>query len=254
MRVAFVTGAGSGIGRATALRLARAGAAVAGFDRDEAALTAVVEEIRACGVEATSHVGDVTSPADVERAVSGTAETLGAIDAVAACAGIEVPGTVADMGLDDWDRAIAVNLTGVMLTARATVPAMAEAGAGGAFVAISSDAGVQGTEAWTPYCVSKHGVIGLVRCLALDYGPAGVRSNVVCPSMVQTPMSERIFADAGPGEREAWSQLLPLGRFAQPPEIADVVCHLLSDESSYTNGLVYLVDGGQTAGPFFGRS
>jgi meso-butanediol dehydrogenase/(S,S)-butanediol dehydrogenase/diacetyl reductase len=139
-----------------------------------------------------------------------------------------------------------------MLTARHAVPAMVADG-GGAFVAISSDVGVQGAADWTPYAVSKHGVVGLVRCLALDYGPKGVRSNVVCPSFVKTPMADRILAGAGPNEQRAWERLLPLGRVSSPDEIAAVLHHLLSRESSYTNGLVYMIDGGETAGLFLGE-
>jgi meso-butanediol dehydrogenase/(S,S)-butanediol dehydrogenase/diacetyl reductase len=252
MKSAFVTGAGSGIGRATALRLSRAGAAVAVFDRDEAGVAAVVEEVSASGGKAIGVVGDVTQPAAVADAVARTVAELGGLDATAACAGIEVTGTVESMEEADWDRAIAVNLTGVMLTARHAVPAMVKDG-GGAFVAISSDLGVQGAADWTPYAVSKHGVVGLVRCLALDYGPLGVRSNVVCPSFVKTPMADRILGDAPPEEQEAWTKLLPLGRISSPDEIAAALYHLLSRESSYTNGLVYMIDGGETAGLFLGN-
>jgi meso-butanediol dehydrogenase/(S,S)-butanediol dehydrogenase/diacetyl reductase len=183
--------------------------------------------------------------------VKKTVAELGGLDATAACAGIEVTGTVESMSEDDWSRALAVNLTGVMLTARFAVPAMVGAG-GGAFVAISSDLGIQGAANWTPYAVSKHGVIGLVRCLALDYGPRGVRSNVVCPSFVRTPMADRILGDVSPEEQRAWERMLPLGRFSSSDEIAAVLHHLLSRESSYTNGLVYTVDGGETAGLYSG--
>jgi len=249
MKSAFVTGAGSGIGRATALRLARAGAGVGVFDRDEAGVAATVEEVSASGGKAIGLVGDVTVPDQVSDAVARTVDELGGLDATAACAGIEVTGTVESMGVSDWDRAIAVNLTGVMLTARHAIPAMV-ADDGGAFVAISSDLGVQGAADWTPYAVSKHGVVGLVRCLALDYGPKGVRSNVVCPSFVKTPMADRILGESPPEEQEAWAKLLPLARFSSPDEIAAVLFHLLSRDSSYTNGLVYMVDGGETAGLF----
>jgi len=252
MGAAFVTGAGSGIGRATALRLARDGAAVAAFDRDDAAVAAVLKEIDALGGRGRAYVGDVSIADEVEDAVARTVAELGKLDAAAACAGIEVAGTVTDMSSADWDRAIAINLTGVMLTARYTVAAMVESG-GGAFVAISSDAGVQGCIDWTPYSVSKHGVVGLVRCLALDYGPLGVRSNVVCPSLVKTPMGDRVLDAISAQEQGDALRLLPLARIASPDEIANVIRHLLSPEASYTNGLVYMVDGGETAGVFLGE-
>lgn len=251
MKSAFITGAGSGIGRATALRIARGGAAVAVFDRDEAGVEGVVEEVRASGGRGIGIVGDVTDGAALGGALARAVAELGGLDATAACAGIEVTGTVESMSEADWERAIAVNLTGVMLTARHAVPAMVADG-GGAFVAISSDLGVQGAADWTPYAVSKHGVVGLVRCLALDYGHQGVRSNVVCPSFVKTPMADRILSAGGPDEQDAWERLLPLGRIASPDEIAAAVHHLLSRESSYTNGLVYMIDGGETAGLFLG--
>jgi meso-butanediol dehydrogenase/(S,S)-butanediol dehydrogenase/diacetyl reductase len=250
---AFITGAGSGIGRATALRLVRDETAVALYDRDEDAVAAVLEEVGASGGRAIGIVGDVAVSDEVADAVARTVSELGGLDAVAACAGIEVTGTVETMSEVDWQRAIAVNLTGVMHAARHGIPAMVERG-GGAFVAISSDVGVQGAPDWTPYAVSKHGVVGLVRCLALDYGPKGVRSNVVCPSFVKTPMAERILGDVSPEEQNAWERLLPLGRFATSDEIAAVLRHLLSPEASYTNGLVYMIDGGETAGLYLGES
>lgn len=253
MPTAFVTGGGSGIGRATAVRLARDGNAVALFDRDADAVAAVVEEVMETGGKAVGFVGDVSQKTDLQRAVDETVASFGGLDATAACAGIEVQGTVISMSEDDWSRALTVNLTGVMLTARYAIPAMIDSG-GGSFVAISSDLGVQGAEDWTPYTASKHGVIGLVRCLALDFGPKGVRSNVVCPALVKTPMADRIFGGANAEVREDWERLLPLGRFASSDEIAAVLSHLLSRESSYTNGLVYMVDAGETAGLFHGSS
>lgn len=251
MRSSLVTGAASGIGRATALRLAKAGSGVALFDRDEARVEDVIGEIEAGGGRAIGIVGDVTDGDALGKAVARTIEEFDGLDATAACAGIEVTGTVESMAESDWDRAIAVNLTGVMLTARHAIPAMV-AREGGAFVAISSDFGVQGGVDWTPYIVSKHGVIGLIRCLALDYGQRGVRSNVVCPSFVKTPMADRILSGS-PDEQDAWERLLPLRRMASPEEIANVIHHLLSPEASYTNGLVYMIDGGETAGLFLGE-
>ena len=221
------------------------------FDRDEAGVASVLEELDASGGRGLACVGDVSIADEVEDAVARTVAELGPLDAAAACAGIEVTGSVTTMSRDDWDRAIAVNLTGVMLTARYTVGAMVESG-GGAFVAISSDAGVQGCVDWTPYSVSKHAVVGLVRCLALDYGPLGVRSNVVCPSLVKTPMGDRVLEMISAEEQGEALRLLPLARIASSDEIANVIRHLLSRESSYTNGLVYMVDGGETAGVFLG--
>lgn len=246
-RTAFVTGAGSGIGRATAVRFGRDGASVAVFDRDPVAAATVVEEVEAVGGRAIAQVGDVTDERQVASAVARTVAEFDGLDAVAACAGVEVTGTVTTMEDGAWERALAVNLTGVMHTARQTIPAMVDDD-GGAFVAISSDLGIQGAPDWTPYAVAKHGVVGLIRCLALDYGPLGVRSNVICPSFVKTPMADRIRDGLPDKEQKAWERMLPLGRFASSDEIASVVHHLLSRDASYTNGLVYAVDGGETAG------
>jgi meso-butanediol dehydrogenase / (S,S)-butanediol dehydrogenase / diacetyl reductase len=249
MRSALVTGAASGIGRATAIRLAQSGVAVAALDRDAAAVGGVVEEVQASGGKAVGHVVDVTDAEGLRAAIGSAIAEFGRLDAAAACAGIEVTGTIETMSDADWARAIAVNLTGVMLTARFALPAMVAAG-GGAFVAMGSDLGVQGAPDWTPYAVSKHGVVGLIRCLALDYGPKGVRSNVVCPSFVRTPMADRILTGVSPEAQKEWERMLPLRRFASSDEVAAVIHHLLSRESSYTNGMVYMVDGGETAGLF----
>lgn len=246
MEVAFVTGAGSGIGRASARRLAERGVAVGLFDISRESAEAVAGEIESEGGQAIAVTGDVSKDDDVADAVAVTAERFGGVDLAAACAGIEVTGTVADLELDDWERVIAVNQTGVMLTARHVIPRMLERGSG-AFVAIASDAGVLGAAGWTPYCATKHALIGIVRCLAMDFGPKGIRSNVVCPSFVDTPMTDRIFAGIE-DERPNWEQRVPLRRFSSPEEVANVVNHLLSSEASYTNGHVYMVDGGETAG------
>lgn len=243
---ALVTGAGSGIGRATARSLAGRGAAVGIMDCAHDASDETASEIVSEGGQAKAVWGDVSVEEDVARAFGETAAAFGSINIVVACAGVEVLGKLGEIAMDDWNRAIEVNLTGTMLVARQAVQSMLDIG-GGAFVAISSDAGVRGSAGAVPYCVSKHGVVGLVRCMAIDYGGRGIRSNVVCPSFVETPMAERIFAVDGYEERE-WAAKVPLGRFATPDEIADVVCHLVSDEARYTNGSVYMADGGLTAG------
>jgi meso-butanediol dehydrogenase / (S,S)-butanediol dehydrogenase / diacetyl reductase len=247
--VAMVTGAGSGIGRATAARLASRGAVVALVDRDERGLEATVTLIADGGGTALAVASDVTDLDQVRSAVERVVSEFGSLRTVVACAGIEVVGTIPEMALEDWERVIAVNLTGVFHTARATIPRLVAAG-GGAFVAVSSDAGVQGAAGFGAYCASKHGVIGLIRSLALDHGPQGVRCNVVCPGFVETPMAERIFAGHGAEERAAWERTVPLGRFARPEEVAASIAFLTSEEAAYANGLVYVLDGGATAGYF----
>ncbi|MBS1843041.1 MAG: SDR family oxidoreductase [Actinobacteria bacterium] len=249
--VAVVTGAGGGIGRATALELAARGYCVGLFDLSEEAAEATAEQARWLGGSTLVAVGDVASAIDVDAAVAATAARFGTLDAAVACAGIEMAGSAIKIDPDQWRRAFAVNVDGVLNLARAAIPAMSPGG--GAFVAISSDAGVTGWRGCAAYVASKHAVVGLVRALALDHGRHGIRSNVVAPAFVETEMTERIFAGSEElrGDYEA---LIPMGRFADPTEVARVVAHLISPEAAFTNGHVYMVDGGETAGLHAGRS
>ncbi len=244
--VAFVTGAASGIGRATATQLATDGWKVALVDRDGDAVRVVADELTGRGAAAVSIQADVTDLAAMNAAAERATASLGQLRAVAACAGIEVLGSVLELEPREWQRALDVNLTGVFNTAKATMGFLVEAG--GAFVAVSSDAGTSGAQGYSAYAASKHGVVGLVKCLALDFGPRGVRSNAVAPAFVETSMARRIFADSPEGEEEFYQAVVPLGRFARPEEVAHAIAHLLGPSASYTNGIVYAIDGGATAG------
>ena len=243
---ALVTGAASGIGRATALQLATDGWKVALIDRDGDAVRRLADELGGHGLAAVSFQADVTDLSAMNAAAEHASGNLGQLTAVAACAGIEVLGSVLELEPRAWQRALDVNLTGVFNTAKATMGLLVEAG--GAFVAVSSDAGTSGAQGYSAYAASKHGVVGLVKCLALDFGPRGVRSNAVAPAFVETPMARRIFADSPEGEEEFFQAAVPLGRFARPEEVANVIAHLLGPSASYTNGMVYAIDGGSTAG------
>ncbi|MGE0778061.1 SDR family NAD(P)-dependent oxidoreductase [Mycolicibacterium sp.] len=242
---AFVTGAGSGIGQASAVRLHQLGYRLGLFDRDADALDKTAALLRD-GAESVCVVGDVTSPEDLREAVDTTRERVGTIGACAACAGIEVLGPFTETTADQWSKVMAVNLMGVVNTAQAVLADLQASR--GAFVAISSDAGTQGFAQWTAYCASKHAVIGFIRAMAVEFGPMGLRSNVVAPSMVETAMAERIFAEIGPDGMVATTKSIPMARLACAEEIAAVIVHLLSPEASFTNGLVYAVDGGETSG------
>ena len=243
---AFVTGAPSGIGRAVAVRLAQRGAVVAILGRNEKAASEVALEVRKAGGEAFIALTDVSNAHQVESAIQGFAAAHGGIDTVVACAGIALTGSVTDCSLEDWNRLLATNLNGTFFLARYAIPELIKTR--GTFTAISSDAGVQAACGYAAYITSKHAMNGLVKSLALDYGKHGVRCNTVCPAFVETPMTEQLLSGVSAAELAYFKGIVPLGRFAQPSEVADAVAHLSSPEASYVNGLMYRLDGGSTAG------
>lgn len=248
-KTVIVTGAGSGIGRATAIRFAAAGYCVYGADIDNRGMDAVAAEIGAGKGVFVPYLVDVSDERAVKALVDRSVQTHGALHAVVACAGVAWTGLAHELELDKWNRLLAINLTGTFLLAKHAMRHLCGARSG-SFVAISSDAGVRGASGYAAYCASKHGVIGLIRCLALDYGRFGIRSNAVCPGFVQTKMMHELFeqTDNPAVEIARYMEEVPTQRFALPSEVANVVFHLASDEASYTNGMCYAVDGGVTAG------
>jgi NAD(P)-dependent dehydrogenase (short-subunit alcohol dehydrogenase family) len=242
----LVSGAASGIGYATARALALGGNALLLVDRSEQALRDVALELETL-VSVSTIVADVTDLVSLESQLAATLTDRGLLNGAVHCAGIEVLGAVHELEPVDWTRCIDVNLNGAFNMARSVIPELLKTK--GSFVFIASDAGITGAQGYAAYCASKHGVVGLMKAMALDYGPQGVRVNAVAPSFVETPMATRIFED-NPGEMDYYKTTVPLGRFARPEEIAKVAIHLLGDESSFTTGMVYRVDGGSTAGYF----
>ena len=244
--VAVITGSGQGLGEATARLFGREGAKVIVADVDEAAAHSVAAHIVAEGGSALAVAADISLARDADALIARTVERYGRVDVLVNNAGIARMGTVTDIEETDWDLVMAVNIKGAYLCSRAAIPHM-ERQAGGSIVCISSASGVIGQKAQVAYNVSKHGLIGLVRCMALDHAAAGIRVNAVCPGTFNTPM-----LDALSDEKMADLRAMhPLGRLAQPAEIVQMILHLASDEASFTTGSVILVDGGLTAGAGF---
>lgn len=246
---AMVTGVASGIGRATVLLAAQRGYEVLAVDRDRAGLASLVDEVRELhqSIDIVTVHADVTDRNSLSAALTDTRSKRGTLTAAITCAGVEVVEDIVTLEHEDWQRCIDVNLTGTFNTVRAVLPELIDTR--GSLVMVASDAGITGAQGYAAYCASKHGVIGLMKAAALDLGPRGVRVNAVAPGFVETPMADRIFD----GDKDSWDYYqgtVPLGRFAQPAEVAKAILYLAGDEASYVTGTVHSVDGGSTAGYF----
>jgi len=242
-KVAFVTGASSGIGKATAAAFVAKGYATVLVDRDQAAGRAVEAELREIG-ECRFIACDVTDDAAVERAVAEALATYGRLDAAFNAAGIdgEMGKFTADCSPENWHRVLAIDLTGVWHCMRHQIPRMLENG-GGSIVNCSSTAGISGAPTYAAYCAAKHGVIGLTRAAALEYARQGIRVNAVCPGMIDTPMTQGL-------DKDMLAPMLaaaPAGRMGKPEEIASAVLWLCDDGASFVAGQAIGVDGGWTA-------
>ncbi|MCX7278347.1 MAG: SDR family oxidoreductase [Burkholderiales bacterium] len=243
-KVVLVTGASSGIGRATALAFGRNGAKVVIGDFDEkAAETASL--ITQEGGEALFVKTDVSQASSVEALVQATVSAYGRLDIAFNNAGL-LPHTadLADMKLEDFDRTIAVDLRGVFLCLKYEISQMLKDG-GGAIVNTASVAGLVADAGMSPYVAAKHGVVGLTKAAALDYATRNIRVNAVAPGLVATPMTQRWLAD--PAFKQKLMENSPIGRPAEPEEIAGTVLHLCSDAASFVTGQTYVIDGGQTS-------
>jgi NAD(P)-dependent dehydrogenase (short-subunit alcohol dehydrogenase family) len=246
---ALITGAASGIGRATALLFAREGAAVVVADIDEPAGRAVVDRINADGGRAVYVRCDVTCAEDCRRAVEETVSKLGGVDVLFNNAGIIRRATVVDTDEADWDRVMAVNVKSIFLMSRYAIPIMAAAGRG-SIVNTASGWGLVGGQQAAAYCASKGAVVLLTKAMALDHGPQGIRVNCICPGDTDTAMLRHEAEQLGqPADRFlAESAQRPLGRVGRPEEIAQAALYLASDAASYVTGTALVVDGGGTAG------
>ncbi len=248
-RVAVITGGSGGIGRAAAKRLVDEGAKVLLVDLEERALRGAVDAI---GEKHASLVcADVTSDEDTQRYVKTAVERYGRIDIYLANAGIEGNfKPIPDYPIEVFDKVIAVNVRGVWLGLKHVIPVMAKGG-GGSIVITSSTAGIHGYGGMSAYVTSKHAVIGMMRTAALECAPLKIRVNTVNPAPIETRMMrsiEEMFAPGHPGQaKEQVQGAVPLGRYGNPEEVADVMLFLASDQSSYCTGGVYMVDGGTSA-------
>lgn len=247
-KVALVTGAASGIGAATARRIAAEGGHPIMLDLNEAALRS---EAEACG--GAPFVGSATNAADLHQAVAIAMKQHGRLDVLVACAGFEAYGGVEQVDLEQWSRVLSVNLDGALLAARAVMPAMRQSG-GGAIVLVSSIGGLAGSIANAAYATAKAGLFGLNRSIAIDGGPHKIRCNAIAPGMTHSALTQRGFSALAhvtglsvEAVQGRLTKVLPLGRIADPAEIAAAIAFLASDDASFVTGTTLVADGGALA-------
>lgn len=241
-RVAIVTGAGSGIGRATALRLSRLGARVVLADLSEAGAAESLDRVREAGGDGSARVCDVRESGEVDALIGETAAKQGGLDVLVNNVGVSADGPLSDVGDETWREQIRVNLDSTFFGIRAALAAMRPVGRG-SIVNVASGAGLMGSPGLGPYGAAKAAIIHLTQTAAIENARAGVRINCVVPGAIGT---ERMLHWLGsePGAQAAWEDQLVPGRLGRPDEIASAVCFLASDEASYVNGAALVVDGG----------
>ena len=247
-KVALITGGAGAIGLATARRCAEEGARVVIADRDPDRLDRAVADLRAIGLDVVATRVDVTSEPSVRALVDGIAADQGRLDILFTCAGMLVSGSVVETSLEDWQRTLAVNLTGTFLCAKYAVPLML-AGGGGSIVLMSSTSGLVAEPATAAYCASKGGIVMLGRQMAVDLARAGIRVNVICPGWIDTPFNDPAIEHSGGMDAVGpfIEAMVPMARQGRPEEVADVVVFLASDRSRLMTGSVVVADGGLTA-------
>jgi NAD(P)-dependent dehydrogenase (short-subunit alcohol dehydrogenase family) len=248
-KVAFITGAGSGIGRACAELFAQQGAKIVLTGRRSEPLYAAAASIVKAGGEAIAVQCDVTELAQVTRALQSAVDRFGSLTTIVNNAGVVVPGNAEQTTEANWDMMININLKGTLLVSRAALEFIRRAG-GGSIINIGSIYGVVGSKQRAAYAASKGGVTMLTRAMALDHAHENIRINCICPSLVETEIAKQLFANA-PNPEEARRNrvgMIPMGRAGTPQEIAHLAAYLASDESTWVTGAALPIDGGQAAG------
>lgn len=247
-KVGIVTGGTSGIGRDAAILFVKAGAKVVVAGRREVEGKETIDLVRAAGGDGLFVKADISQAAEVQAMVRKTVEKFGRLDIAFNNAGIEgnwIP--IAEQSEEDWDRTIDINLKGVWLCLKYEIQQMLKQGGGGAIVNMASIAGLIGSAGAATYCASKHGVMGLTKSAALETARSGIRVNVVCPAVIETPMGERVWGE--PEAKKFALGLHPIGRFGKPMEVAEAVVWMCSDRASFMTGQSLVLDGGFLAGP-----
>jgi meso-butanediol dehydrogenase/(S,S)-butanediol dehydrogenase/diacetyl reductase len=242
----LVTGGGSGIGQQVCLAAAREGARVAIGDRDEEGAERTAAAIRATGAEAHAFALDVADPASVSAFVAAAETTFGRLDLLVNSAGIREIVSVLELSFEEWQRVIGINLSGTFLASQAFARRLVAAGKGGRIVNLASTLGLMAAPNRAAYTASKHGVVGLTKQMALEFGALGIRVNAVAPGLVRTPLTERYFQD--PAMEKTIRDIHAVGRWAEPHEIAAAILFLGAAEHDFMTGAVLAVDGGWTAG------
>ncbi len=242
----LVTGGGSGIGQQVGLLAAQEGARVAIGDRDLANAERTAEMIRAAGGEATALALDVADPRSVTDFVAAADAALGGLDVLVNSAGVREIQPVLDLSFEEWNRVLQINLSGTFLPSQAFARRLVAAGRGGSIVNLASTLGLMAAPSRAAYVASKHGVVGLTKQMAMEFGPQGIRVNAVAPGVVRTPLTERYFQD--PEMAETIRGIHAVGRWAEPAEIATAILFLADRQNGFITGSILPVDGGWTTG------